>query len=253
VAVDGQREVVRVREAVTSPLSIVAVLTGVAVAVFAAVAVGVPLAARALTVVAAVAGVCLVVRRKLRRFVVVSEKGLVVRRANQQHQVDWSMMAAVEIRRAAGPNQLPHVSVRVLPRSGGRSVPSIPALPVWAGDVVHDAAMRAGVAINPEPPWRDRFGQWHGVPGGREPRESIRSVHEAFVGPWRIRIRRVDAEYQAVAEGIRGNVRLVSAPMRATLQAARDDGSRLVDDAISALDAGLGHPGPIKHEPDAPT
>jgi hypothetical protein len=194
-----------------------------------------PVPAQLAFAAAGVGGIGWAVYRWRTSYIVVSAEGIETRCGRRHSFRSWPTIAALEVFWLGG--RSPGFIVRAVRAPGvASSTVSIPLLPRYAGQVLRDAAGRAGVAVNPELPWCDRFGRWHVDPEAREPREAIRSVHEAFVGPWRIRVRRDGAVYWAVIEQFRGGAVLREGPPRASLREATDDGSRFVDDALATLD-----------------
>lgn len=84
------------------------------------------------------------------------------------------------------------------------------------------------VEVNPERPWCDRFGRWHGDGLEEDPLEAIRSVRRASVGPWRIRVR-VDSDgFRATMEVARTAEIRHQAPIRSSLQEAINDAEQLL-------------------------
>jgi hypothetical protein len=94
------------------------------------------------------------------------------------------------------------ISVSMGWRRSGRSTPAGYALTVWPRPPGRPLGCSSGlrtsafgemervlgahapeVALNPEKPWRDRFGTWHADHLDEDPSEAIRTVRRAFVGP----------------------------------------------------------------------
>lgn len=160
---------------------------------------GVPLGLRVLGVALVVASAVVGWRIWRRPGMLVTSTGAVLRGVWSTRTVSWTDVAAISsewgaTRMASGW----FVSFDMRP---GRSRVWL-GVPVvgWDAGLLRDHLRRHApeVLVNPEEPWRDRFGRWHGEFHEFEPTESIRTVRRAAVGPYVIRVEPSGDGFRAV-------------------------------------------------------
>ena len=86
------------------------------------------------------------------------------------------------------------------------------------------AANGIPVEVNPEPPWRDRTGLWHGDLLDHDPTESIRSIRKAAIGPWVVQVYPRGGEFIAITKWTKDGTAVREGQLRATLAEAVADG-----------------------------
>lgn len=99
------------------------------------------------------------------------------------------------------------------------------------------ARYRPEIAVDPVLPWRDRFGAWHTEADGYDPRETIRSVRRAHVGPWEIRVRSCEGGFRVLQRSVRDGEVVAEGTVLPTLEEAIADGVRFVERALVAADS----------------
>lgn len=87
------------------------------------------------------------------------------------------------------------------------------------------------IAIDPQEPWCDRTGEWHGALHSKDPIESIRSIRHAATGRWAIDIKVHDAQhFQVVAHTVAGPPGLWAGEVHESLDAATDDAVAMIEE-----------------------
>ena len=177
-----------------------------------------------------------------RHYMIVSDRGIATQRWRRSSFVAWEDVAALAVGYHQPMNGIARGWRLSLTMAPTRRPPDPYPLLLRQDDahVIAAFARRAGVPKATTPPWRDRWGNWHGPMFERDPREAIRSVHEGYVGPWRVKVRRAEGGYQALIEMTVGHVTVREGEVRPTLREATDDGSRFVADAQATLADGGG-------------
>jgi hypothetical protein len=115
-------------------------------------------------------------------------------------EMSWDDVIAVKLPYTNGRNGQGHVAI-VVPVSGRRVSPGyVPPLEGAGSALVRGyiAQQVPKVCVDPEEPWQDRFGEWHGNLLDFDPEESIRSVRRAAVGPLVVRIEASSNGFRAV-------------------------------------------------------
>ena len=80
------------------------------------------------------------------------------------------------------------------------------------------------VELNPDSPWRDRTGVWHGEMLDFDPAESIRSIRKAAVGPWTVQVYPRGGDFLAITKWTKDGRVVREGQLHATLADAVADG-----------------------------
>lgn len=156
-----------------------------------------------------------------------SAAGMQVRGAFRTTTVTWADVVAITLSWHSGRDGSGYNARLHWTPNGQRVKADLPLLARSAGGSLETfvATHGIGIELNPEPPWRDRTGTWHGEMLEFDPTESIRSIRRAAVGPWIVQIYPRGSGFVAITRRAKGGATVREGPLRASLAEAVADGS----------------------------